>query len=105
MVGVTCHCFRRARMVTSWTDLNPGRRFLTCGNTEKMQNNDCGFFRWVDPSMCERSRVVIPGLLRRINTIEAEVSRSKSREKKWFLLLILTWVTIFALIISVVVHK
>lgn len=55
--------------------------------------------------MCERSRVVIPGLLRRINTTEAEVRKSKSREKKWFFLLILTWVIIFAFVLHVVVRK
>ncbi|PON67760.1 hypothetical protein TorRG33x02_263550 [Trema orientale] len=34
----------------------------------------CGFFYWVDPEMCERSKRVIPGLLRRIRDLEAEES-------------------------------
>ena len=30
----------------------------------------CGFFRWIDPPMCARSKAIIPGLLRRIREME-----------------------------------
>ena len=36
---------------------------------------------WIDPPICERATAVIPGLLRRINTMEAE--RNKEMRKRW----------------------
>ncbi|KAI7726310.1 hypothetical protein M8C21_012285 [Ambrosia artemisiifolia] len=34
---------------------NPGRRFYTCPLV---------YFNWVDPPMCQRSKMIIPGLLK-----------------------------------------
>ena len=33
----------------------------------------CGFWKWYDPPICQRSKDVIPGLLRRIRHLEREV--------------------------------
>ena len=37
-----------------------------------MQNKNlkCGFFEWLDPPMCSRSKQIIPGLLKKINRLE-----------------------------------
>ncbi|PON61596.1 Zinc finger, GRF-type [Parasponia andersonii] len=57
---------------TSWTNENPRRRFKLCRKVRTY--GGCGFFYWVDPKMYERSKRIIPGLLRRIRDLEAEKS-------------------------------
>ena len=34
------------------------------------KNLKCGFFEWLDPPMCSRSKQIIPGLLKKINRLE-----------------------------------
>ncbi|KAM7496961.1 hypothetical protein LguiA_021375 [Lonicera macranthoides] len=41
----TCFCGEVAPMRVSWTEKNPGRRFIGCKN---FSNNGCNFFHWVD---------------------------------------------------------
>ncbi|GJZ46333.1 zinc finger, GRF-type containing protein [Tanacetum coccineum] len=48
-------CGNKAKIKTSWTDRNPGRRFYGC----RMEATNYGFFGWVDPPMCERSLDVL----------------------------------------------
>ncbi|PIN06779.1 hypothetical protein CDL12_20663 [Handroanthus impetiginosus] len=60
-------------MKTSWTYLNPGRRYSICSNFREARG--CSFFSWMDPPVCERSRQIIPGLLRRVNKLENEVTK------------------------------
>ncbi|KAM6557692.1 hypothetical protein CsatB_004711 [Cannabis sativa] len=69
-----CRCDppRVAEMKTSWTNKNPGRRFVRCPFHQQEQG--CNFWMWYDPPMCERALVVIPGLLRKIRNLEMEVS-------------------------------
>lgn len=38
-----------------------------------------GFFGWVDPFMCERSKQIILGLLRRVNDLENEVGQKRKK--------------------------
>ncbi|KAL8478359.1 hypothetical protein ACS0TY_030318 [Phlomoides rotata] len=78
-VSTDFYCRRRARIHTSWTDENPGRRFATCMNSRK---NGCSFWKWNDDPMCQRSKMIIPGLLRRINANEAEIKKLKKIQKK-----------------------
>ena len=42
-----CFCRNRVYVCTSWTNLNPGKRFHPC--------HICGYFNWVDPTMCEQT--------------------------------------------------
>ncbi|KAK4427179.1 hypothetical protein Salat_1486800 [Sesamum alatum] len=79
---------------TSRTNANPGRRFrgFSCANVRLLylclfvdiitmtvnfistsQGFYCDSFCWVDPPMCERSKVVIPGLLRRLDALESRM--------------------------------
>lgn len=65
-------------------------------------------FRWVDEPLYDRAQTIIPGLIRRVNRLEAEkielelelkaqISKEKggSRQCNWALvLLILTWFVI-----------
>ncbi|KAG8387141.1 hypothetical protein BUALT_Bualt03G0222400 [Buddleja alternifolia] len=59
-----CDCGHLGTVKTSWTNDNPGRRFLICERIE------CGKFKWWDPPMCSRSKAITPGLLRRLNRHE-----------------------------------
>ncbi|ONH90774.1 hypothetical protein PRUPE_8G073400 [Prunus persica] len=56
-----CHCGKLCRVQTSWTDSNPGRRFLVC---PLGRNIGCCFFEWFDPEMCSCSKDIIPELRR-----------------------------------------
>ncbi|KAK4484040.1 hypothetical protein RD792_011255 [Penstemon davidsonii] len=67
-----CSCGFRVRIYTSWTKENPGRRFARC---QCLTDERCDYFEWIDPIMCDRSRVIIPGLLSRVNRTEAENAR------------------------------
>ncbi|KAL0360354.1 UNVERIFIED_CONTAM: hypothetical protein Sradi_3719900 [Sesamum radiatum] len=66
---VLCYCGKRAKMRTSWTKDNPGRRFYNCS----IGRGNCAFFAWEDPPICARSKLIIPGLLRKINALEDKV--------------------------------
>ncbi|CAH1437870.1 unnamed protein product [Lactuca virosa] len=46
--------------------MNPGRRFFAC----PMNDSVCGFIGWLDPLMCARSKAIIPGLLRNLNSVQ-----------------------------------
>ena len=79
-----CHCGRLAADRVAWTDANAGRRFRNCCDG----SGGCRYFQWVDAPLCNRAKVVIPGLLRRLNAMEAhhklellEVQKRESR--KW----------------------
>ena len=65
-MAVKCGCGALAEQHTAWTTANAGRRFVACPYRR------CRFFSWVDPPLCDRARVIIPGLVRRINALEAE---------------------------------
>ncbi|PWA48507.1 zinc finger, GRF-type [Artemisia annua] len=87
---VFCHCGKRAVVRTSWTPTNPGRRFYACPD----RNSDCRFIDFMDPPMCQRSVQIIPGLLRNINNLQANLSQVQddhARVKKY---LIRTWIEI-----------
>ncbi|XP_012839459.1 PREDICTED: uncharacterized protein LOC105959844 [Erythranthe guttata] len=100
---MSCYCSRRTTMKTSWTELNPGRRYETCQKYREI--GGCNYFAWVDPPMCERSRQIIPGLLRRINNnekelkkIEEQLSKKGSREKWLWMALVVALLLVYILI-------
>ncbi|KAI8547505.1 hypothetical protein RHMOL_Rhmol07G0201100 [Rhododendron molle] len=64
-------------MRTSWTDTNPGRRFI--GWQQKHEDCGCGFFVWYDPPMCGTSKMVISGLLKTLRKTEVK----QRGPKKW----------------------
>ena len=66
----------------------------------KLQHNRCGFFAWFDLPMCERAKVIILGLLRRMNNEEDRMNSYKSRKKIWCFMLVLSWLIIIALVIN-----
>ncbi|GFQ05671.1 hypothetical protein PHJA_002711200 [Phtheirospermum japonicum] len=90
-----CNCGRNAVQRTSWTDLNPGRRYTTCSKFREI--GGCTYFSWVDAPMCDRARHIIPGLLRRVNRLEAEVQRKNLREKLVWVALVVSWSVMYLL--------
>ncbi|XP_012852405.1 PREDICTED: uncharacterized protein LOC105972015 [Erythranthe guttata] len=73
-------CGLELPLVTSWSTKNPGRRLQACPNYGT--NEKCDVFRWWDPEMCDRSKRIISGLLRKINKLENEVAMYKENEEK-----------------------
>ncbi|KAH7858504.1 hypothetical protein Vadar_024703 [Vaccinium darrowii] len=90
MDGQICFCGRVEKINCSWTTSNPGRRFIGCEHYGKP--GACGYFMWVDTSMCDRARVVIPGLLRSIRRLEAQVRREKEMQMYLVVALITSWI-------------
>ncbi|GKA18849.1 zinc finger, GRF-type containing protein [Tanacetum coccineum] len=78
-----CFCGAPTLIQTSWTQANPGRRFHSCARTV----NPCRYFWWVDPAMCARSTVIIPGLLRNINNLQAEAIENARKARRMKMLL------------------
>nr|KAJ0212382.1 hypothetical protein LSAT_V11C400184730 [Lactuca sativa] len=74
---VRCFCGQMAIVRTTWTDKNPGRRFWGYPK----EDSTCGFVGWIDPQMCERSKSIIPGLLRSINKLKTEVGKLKEENQ------------------------
>ncbi|GER41215.1 tRNA uridine 5-carboxymethylaminomethyl modification enzyme MnmG [Striga asiatica] len=67
--GVFCLCGKVARLQTSWTDANSGRRCVDCAENARR------FWNLFDPPMCARLKDIILGLLRKINRLEAATNR------------------------------
>ncbi|PWA49795.1 hypothetical protein CTI12_AA478310 [Artemisia annua] len=81
------NCNAQSVIRTSWTTINPRRRFYCCSGS-------CGIINWYDPPMCPRAVQIIPDLLRsmnelqeRCNELQARVDEqaSKVRRLKWIL--------------------
>ncbi|CAA0832301.1 Unknown protein [Striga hermonthica] len=90
-----CGCGKRTVMVTSWTDNNPGRRYATCKGSKI--GRGCKHFVWIDPPMCT-ARQIIPGLLRRINLTEDELTSKKKKVKMLWCVLVISWIMMFFLL-------
>ena len=89
-----CHCGMIAADRVAWTDANARHRFRNCSNSA------CGFFKWVNAPLCNRAKVVIPGLLRRLRAMEAEnekklIEVKKMENRKWRLHMVLVLVFFF----------
>lgn len=90
-------------MKTTWkSSNNVGRRFLGCSDWCEDGHSDCNFFTWVDTPMYKCSRVVILGLIRRLENVDAEIKglkdelkECKDRARCAWGLLIVTWIFIF----------
>ncbi|KAL4591453.1 hypothetical protein LXL04_004419 [Taraxacum kok-saghyz] len=104
---------RNALMRTSWTDLNPGRRFWGYPNPFSVsisyafsfffcsysKRSTCGFIGWIDGPMCERSKHVIPGLLRSMNRVERALEKSKEEAEKLKIYMFCSWVVFVAVLV------
>ncbi|KAL8034845.1 hypothetical protein ABFX02_12G057100 [Erythranthe guttata] len=73
-----CDCGLKVFVQTSWTEGNPGRRFVTCPSRNRSK---CKFVYWCDPSICDRGKQIIPGLLKKINILQIELDDKHSKKK------------------------
>ncbi|KAL3644635.1 hypothetical protein CASFOL_009815 [Castilleja foliolosa] len=71
-----CFCGLRAPMWTTWTDDNPGRRFIGCPNYKDSSSN-CKFFAWVDPEINEGAKKSVLA-----NRLRSEISMLKEERKR-----------------------
>ncbi|KAH0655142.1 hypothetical protein KY285_030024 [Solanum tuberosum] len=70
---VRCKHGSLLHMQTSWSKLNPGRRFWSC---PYYGENNCHFFRWRDREEIDpRSQFILPILVNKIKELEDEVWR------------------------------
>nr|XP_027071794.1 uncharacterized protein LOC113696605 [Coffea arabica] len=86
MVRDTCNCGKQVLMMISWTDLNPKRRFCRCPNYRVIpfplyRNRGMQVLGLGDPEMCQRSKDIIPGLIRTKNKLEFEIERLQENSK------------------------
>ena len=113
-----CDCGKRSVLRTSWMNTNPGRRFLTCDRSmvrlvifllilliyglfcgvflgfSLNHCMGCQYFQWIDPPMCNRSKQIIPGLLRRVSKNDDENKRLQTRNKKLLKWCVISWMII-----------
>ncbi|KAH1038272.1 hypothetical protein J1N35_040015 [Gossypium stocksii] len=74
-LAVKFHCNKLALRDTSWSDLNPGRRFYGCLD---FQDGGCDFFKWYDGKMCNRATE----LLRQSRDSERNLLKENSTLRK-----------------------
>ncbi|CAB4314334.1 unnamed protein product [Prunus armeniaca] len=74
-----CHCGSLIKSRTSWTYMNPGRRFEACDNNHKNRVGE-HYFRWLNKETCTRGKNVVPGLLRRTRMMETEMRETEERK-------------------------
>ncbi|KAJ4810504.1 GRF zinc finger protein [Rhynchospora pubera] len=87
-IGIpNCYCNELAVLKTSWTEANPGRRFLGCRNYEISRS--CGYFFWYDAPVQDHAKVVINGLLRRLNNLEREKEVQESKERRLIVVIVI----------------
>ncbi|PON84759.1 hypothetical protein TorRG33x02_194630 [Trema orientale] len=72
-----CHNGRPSQRFTSWTKNNPERRFYGCENYNRNGNGGCRVFSWCDPPICDRAKVLIPGLLNKTRKLESKIEELK----------------------------
>ncbi|XVF41901.1 hypothetical protein PTKIN_Ptkin01aG0317700 [Pterospermum kingtungense] len=53
-----CKCKKLVVRVTSWSESNPGRRYYICPDFQEVEGG-CGYFKWYDPSMCDRAKQLL----------------------------------------------
>ncbi|KAB1212735.1 hypothetical protein CJ030_MR3G018224 [Morella rubra] len=81
--GDSCLCFYelKARMMTSKTRGNPGRRFFDCSqySNSSLRHLACNFFEWIDPPHFACGEVVIVSMVRKMKITEEELYKSKAK--------------------------
>nr|GEV03655.1 hypothetical protein [Tanacetum cinerariifolium] len=86
---VRCAYGLEAMIRTPWSNQNPGHRFYGCPTFSPTCVN---FLRWFDPSTCQRSIQIIPGLLRSRNELEEIIAMVEEKQRKLLKFLIINWI-------------
>nr|XP_027072181.1 uncharacterized protein LOC113696989 [Coffea arabica] len=91
----TCNCGVPARVKTSWTAENPGKRFYGCAYYEHNGGGGCVYFKWYDTNSCERCDKLVRHtrrLAKRLRELEAKVEETRRKEKMMKLFLFAAFV-------------
>ncbi|XP_058198398.1 uncharacterized protein LOC131313922 [Rhododendron vialii] len=75
-----CFCGQRSPLRTSFTEENPGRRFVGCINYKT--NCKCKFFDWIDPPTCTRGMDFGNHVIKMLRKVEAENAALKDKMQK-----------------------
>ncbi|KAB2005402.1 hypothetical protein ERO13_D11G247150v2, partial [Gossypium hirsutum] len=65
-----CYCGNLAKLNTSWSNDNLGRRFFGCKKFGSGFRKPRRFFTWFDLPLTPRSQIVLLGLLKNVRTLE-----------------------------------
>ncbi|CAL8097284.1 unnamed protein product [Prunus armeniaca] len=76
---------------------NLGQKFLVCPKSKESGEKGCRFFQWFDAEMRERSKSLIPGLLRKIDMMEKENAKIRAKSKILWAVMLLSWFVMFAM--------
>ncbi|CAL5184195.1 unnamed protein product [Lathyrus oleraceus] len=71
-----------ALLMTTWTNVNPGRRFYVCGMYKIQDFKKRSHFVWLDEEMNPREKELISALLNSINKEKATIKSYKGKEEE-----------------------
>ncbi|MBA0803561.1 hypothetical protein Gohar_013755, partial [Gossypium harknessii] len=69
-VILMCYCGNLAKLNTSWSNDNLGRRFFGFKKFGNGFRKPCPFFTWFNPPLMPCSQIVLLGLLKKVRTLE-----------------------------------
>ncbi|KAF3684103.1 putative disease resistance protein-like [Capsicum annuum] len=75
---VRCNHGLLLHLKTSWSDNNSGRRFRSCSY---YGSNKCNFFLWRDGVVDERSKFIIPKLVKKVKDMNEMLKIVKTKEE------------------------
>ncbi|PHU19654.1 hypothetical protein BC332_10805 [Capsicum chinense] len=75
---VRCNHGILLHLKTSWSDNNPKRRFWSC---PYYGSNKCNFFLWRDGVVDERSKFIIPKLVKKVKDMNEMMKIMKMKEE------------------------
>lgn len=80
---IKCNCGLPVGRRTSWTERNPGRRFMSCKFYEpESEWRGCNFFKWVDEDMTEWQRHLSNKLILEKKLLELQLTTSQAEVKE-----------------------
>ncbi|CAL5202549.1 unnamed protein product [Lathyrus oleraceus] len=81
-VSSECKCSLDAPLMTTWTNVNPGRRFYGCGMYKIHGYKKCYHFVWLDEEINHRAKKVISTLMQNLTEEKKKVKNAKIRDEE-----------------------
>ncbi|XP_062173577.1 uncharacterized protein LOC133879042 [Alnus glutinosa] len=97
--ALTCKCGLRSPLRTSWTTVNPGRRFFGCSMYDAQKKvGQCRFSVWFDKETCPRGKEVLPQLRNELNCLKEEVIQLRAQKRQLTQMLLFLTVVFIAFV-------